>query len=54
MPEIRANAVEVARLCQARCRVAGCGWTGELHATYQEANEERFAHLDWHRANGTP
>ena len=46
---IRANSVEVAKIFQARCRVEGCGWTGELRGTYQDANAERQAHLQEHR-----
>ena len=48
---IRANAVEVARIFQARCRVPGCPWTGGLRGTYQAANGERQVHLAWHQAH---
>jgi hypothetical protein len=51
--EIRANAVEIVRLGtrrhQARCRIEGCGWAGELRGSYQEANGDRQAHLQEHR-----
>ena len=46
---VRANAVEVAKIFQARCRIDGCGWSGELLGSYQEANSDRQAHLDEHR-----
>ena len=46
---IRANAVEVFKIFQARCRIPGCGWTGELLGFYQEANQDRQAHLEEHR-----
>lgn len=46
---IRANAVTVAKIFQARCRIDGCDWTGQLHAVYQEASTDRQDHLDWHR-----
>jgi hypothetical protein len=49
MTEIRANAVSVEKIFRARCHVLGCGWTGGEHATYQDANTERLAHLTSHR-----
>jgi len=49
MTEIRANAVEVVKIYQARCRIEGCCWRGGLLGSYQEANGHRQAHLDWHR-----
>lgn len=50
MPEtVRANAVEVARVFQARCRLDGCDWAGKPAGAYQEANAERQAHLEEHR-----
>ena len=49
MTEIRASAVSVARLFRARCQLPDCGWAGAEHATYQDANAERQAHLTWHR-----
>ena len=49
MNEIRANSVEVAKIFQARCRIDGCGWAGELLGSYQEANAGRQAHLEEHR-----
>jgi len=51
---IRANAVEVAKIFQARCRIEGCDWRGELLGSYREANDARFEHLDWHRAEPAP
>lgn len=50
MAEVRANAVEVAKIFQARCKVPGCDWAGELLGSYQEANHDRQAHLEEHRA----
>lgn len=47
---IRANAVQVAKLFQAHCRIEGCDWLGDVTDSYQEANEARFEHLDEHRA----
>ena len=49
MPDIRANAVEVAKIYQARCKIPGCGWSGELLGDYQAANADRQAHLQEHR-----
>lgn len=50
MPEISAKWVVVVRgLLRAECLIPGCGWTGEPHGTYQEANAEREAHLQEHR-----
>ena len=46
---IRANAVEVAKIFQARCKLPGCGWAGELRGSYQAANSERQDHLAEHR-----
>lgn len=46
---IRANAVRVAKIFQARCEVTDCDWAGELLGSYQEANGDRQAHLDEHR-----
>jgi hypothetical protein len=45
---VRARDVQVDKLFRARCRRDGCGWTGGEHATYQEANAEREAHLKQH------
>jgi len=42
-----AKAVYVAKIHQARCTL--CDWSGELLASYQEANTERVAHLKEHR-----
>jgi hypothetical protein len=47
--DVRANAVEVLKLFNARCRLDGCGWHGTLQPTYADANAERLAHLDEHR-----
>jgi hypothetical protein len=47
---IRANAVEVAKIFQARCKLPGCDWSSELLGSYQEANGDRQAHLAEHRA----
>jgi hypothetical protein len=47
--DIRANAVEVAKFFQARCRLEGCFWCGLCQPTYADANQERLAHLDGHR-----
>jgi hypothetical protein len=50
--EIRANAVEVAKVGSSRqavCRIDGCDWHGVIYPAYQQANDERQAHLDWHR-----
>jgi hypothetical protein len=46
---VRAKDVQVAHIYQARCRVDGCNWSGDLVGSYQEANSERQAHLDEHR-----
>lgn len=46
---IRANAVEVAKIFQARCRLDGCDWAGELLGSYREANDDREGHLEDHR-----
>jgi len=50
---IRANAVEVAKIFQARCRIEGAtgGRTARL---LPEANDARFGALDWHRAEPAP
>lgn len=50
---IRANAVRVAKIFQARCQIAGCDWSGELTGSYQEANFDRQEHLDEHRKAAT-
>lgn len=47
--DIRANSVEVAKIFQARCRIEGCDWSGELAGSYQDANGDRQAHLEEHR-----
>lgn len=41
--------VYVARIYQARCRVPGCDWAGELLGEITEANGDRTAHIEWHR-----
>lgn len=46
---VRANDVEVDIIRRARCRIDGCGWTGEDRPTYQAANDDRQKHLTWHR-----
>ena len=46
---IRANAVEVAKIFQARCKIEGCDWAGELLGDYQAANFDRQVHLEEHR-----
>lgn len=48
MSEVHGKAVKVAKFFQAQCRI--CPWTGLPCETYQDANEERRAHLDEHRA----
>lgn len=48
MTAVRAKSVSVEKLFRARCHVPGCGWAGAEHATYQDANDERLAHLNWH------
>jgi hypothetical protein len=47
---IRANAVAVARVFQAQCRLPGCDWRGDPKSSYEAANMQRTAHLDEHRA----
>jgi hypothetical protein len=46
---LRANDVQVDTICRARCRIPGCGWKGPDRDTYNEANDDRQAHLTWHR-----
>jgi len=46
---VRAKDVTVDNLCRARCQRPGCGWASREYHTYQEANDERLAHLGWHR-----
>lgn len=46
---LRANSAEVETVRRARCRIPGCGWAGPDRPSYQAANEDRQAHLDWHR-----
>jgi hypothetical protein len=46
---LRANSVEVEKFHRARCRLDGCDWKGGEHPAYQAANDERQAHLTWHR-----
>ena len=45
---IRANSVEVLKIFRASCRIDGCGWIGLDRRTYQEANDERAAHIRKH------
>ena len=45
---VRAKDVAVAGLFRACCARDGCGWRGADHATYQDANPERLAHLNQH------
>lgn len=47
-----ARDVEVAKCWQPRCKVTGCVWAGDLHPTYEKANEERLSHLEEHRQRG--
>ena len=54
MTAISAKSVSVDKLFRARCHVPGCGWTGCEHATYQDANTERLAHLNQHILAGDP
>ena len=45
---VRAKDVAVVKLFRARRARDGCGWRGADHATYQDANAERLAHLNRH------
>ncbi len=45
---VRARDVQVDKLYRARCHRPGCGWTGGEHATFQDANADRLAHLNRH------
>ena len=47
---VRARDVRVDKLHRARC--LRCDWIGGEHAAYQEANDERLAHLDQHTLGG--
>ncbi len=46
--QVRAKDVQVRKLFRAECSRPGCGWTGGEHATFQDANAERLAHLNRH------
>ncbi len=48
MTAVSAKSVSVEKLFRARCHLPGCGWTGGEHATYQDANTDRQAHLNQH------
>jgi hypothetical protein len=50
----RARDVQVDKLFRARCRRPGCGRAGGEHATYQDANAERQAHLNTHERELAP
>jgi hypothetical protein len=57
MTPVRAKDVMIAKVHQARCYRTDCTsgpdggpWRGEARDTYHEANTERQAHMDWHRA----
>jgi hypothetical protein len=51
---IRAQDAQVAKFHRAYCRLAGCGWRGGEHATYNEANAERSQHLIDHNSGTAP
>lgn len=50
--QARARDVTVSKLFRARCHRPGCGWASGEHATYQDANDERLAHLNRHIVPG--
>ena len=49
---VRARDVRVDKLYRARCLRHPCGWMGGEHAAYQDANDERLAHLNQHILGG--
>lgn len=50
MTDIPAKAVCVVKIWRASCLLPGCDWEGEDSGSYQEANQDRLAHLEEHRS----
>ncbi len=54
LPEpVRARDVTVSKLFRPCCHRRGCGWAGGEHASYQDANTGRLAHLNEHILAGS-
>jgi hypothetical protein len=47
---VRGKDVQVGQHWRAYCRRPGCGWSGGLRGTFQQAGDDRMAHLESHRA----